>query len=244
MADAQGWRRRCRRSRPVHGGGLGERGAMGRRGCGPRVGRDDEADALFPLGGARRPRRGRGPGVRPFPADPPPRHQAVEPAPRRRRYGLDHRLRPRHRRGVRRLDRDGRRGRHAAVHGPGAVRWPVRPAERRLLARRDALRAAHPAADLRRFQPCPPHEDGGARGPDPSPEGRPDDPARPGDDHPEGDRQGAGSSLRLGRRDGRRPAGFPRGAAHPGATDRAGGAASSDGAVATRTWPRRWPRSC
>ena len=50
-----------------------------------------------------------------------------------------------------------------------------------------------------------------------APDRRCPNPTRPGDDRPEGDREGAGSSLPVGRRDGRGPASVPRRRADRGA---------------------------
>ena len=92
---------------------------------------------------------GRGAGPRPPAGRRPPRHQAGQPAARRPAatlwvtdFGLAQLP------GRRRPDHDRRPGRHAALHEPRAGRWPARldrPPHRRLLARRDALRAADPA---------------------------------------------------------------------------------------------------
>ena len=57
-----------------------------------------------------------------------------------------------------------RHRRHAALHGPGAVPGPVRPAQRRLRPGPDALRAADAAAGLRRRRPGPADRAGPARG--------------------------------------------------------------------------------
>ncbi len=220
------------RTGPGDGGGRGRgdgRGRVGGLGIRRSAARDDgrpvvgtPETGLFPIGGPRRPRRRRGPGLRPLPGHPPPRHQAIEPAARRRRHRLDHRLRPGHRRGRRRAHRDRQPGGHAALHGPGAVRGVVRPQERRLCAGRDALRALDPPPDLRRAEPGSADEDGGPRGARAAAPDRPGDPAGPGDGRLEGDRQGAGASLRVGRAHGRGPAALPRGASDPGAADRAG----------------------
>ncbi len=81
-----------------------------------------------------------------------------------------------------------------------AGRANPRPADRRLLAGSDSLRAAHGAAGLRRPRPA------GAPPPDHSSrtataaEARPDDPARPRDDRAEGDGHRAVSPLRDGAR--------------------------------------------
>ena len=53
---------------------------------------------------------------------------------------------------------------------------------------------------------------------------RPADPARPGDDRPEGDRQGAQGALPVGRCTGRRPAAIPRQRTDPGAAGGSPGA--------------------
>ncbi len=57
------------------------------------------------------------------------------------------------------------------------------------------------------------------RGAGPAPADRPADPPRPGDDRPEGDRQGSRSSLPDGRRPGRGPAAVPGRRADQGAAD-------------------------
>ena len=93
--------------------------------------------AAWPRWASRWPRR----WPTPTAGGPPPRHQAVEPAARRRGPGLGHRLRPGQDRG-RRADADRRHRRHAPLHGPGAVPGLVRPAERRLQPGPDALRDA------------------------------------------------------------------------------------------------------
>ena len=110
---------------------------------------------ILPQRRPRRPPGGRGAGLRARPGHPPPRHQAVEPADGRQGDRLGHRLRPGQGRGERRADADRRHRRHAALHGPGAVRRLVRPAERRLRAGSDALRAADapPAVRGRRTGP-------------------------------------------------------------------------------------------
>ena len=59
-----------------------------------------------------------------------------------------------------------------------------------------------------------------SRRPAPAAIDRPAHPPRPGDDRPEGDREGPGRPLRLGRRDGRGPAAVPRRRADPGAAGR------------------------
>ena len=92
-----------------------------------------------------------------------------------------------------------------------------RPPDRHLLAGRDALRAADAAArpstagdrqeilrQIAEEEPRPPRRL------------NPAVPARPGDDRPQGDGQGAGAALRDGRRAGRRPAAVPGGPAGPG----------------------------
>ena len=55
---------------------------------------DQVGSPLLPQRGPDRRAGGRGPGLRPRPGRPAPRHQAVEPAARRPRHGLGHRLRP------------------------------------------------------------------------------------------------------------------------------------------------------
>ena len=64
---------------------------------------------------------------------------------------------------------------------------------------------------------------------------RPAHPARPGDDRPQGDREGPGRPLRHGRGDGRGPAAVPRRRADPGAAGRGRRAVRSAGPGATRS---------
>ena len=74
---------------------------------------------------------------------------------------------------------------------------------------------------------------------------RPTDPARPGDDRPESDRQGAVRPLPDGLRAGRGPAAVPGRPADPGAAGLGRWSRRGGGAAATRRWrPRspRWPR--
>ena len=90
----------------------------------------------------RRPRRapgGRGAGLRALAGHPPPRHQALQPAPGRQRHRLGRRLRAGQGRGDRRPDAVRRHRRDAALHGPRAVRGPLRPPRRRLRPGCDAL---------------------------------------------------------------------------------------------------------
>ena len=104
---------------------------------------------LFPQRGPGGRAGRRGPGLRPPAGDPPPRHQAVEPPARYPGHRLGHRLRPGQGGRHRRADRPGRLRRDAAVHGPGAVSGPGRPAQRRLQPGPDPLRDGDAAAGLR-----------------------------------------------------------------------------------------------
>ncbi len=111
---------------------------------------------LRPERGADRRAGGRGAGVRPPAGDPAPRHQAVEPAARRPRHRLGHRLRPGQGDRRRRPDPHRRHRRHAALHGPRAVPRPVRRPLRRLRAGPDALRAAGLPPGVRGGRPARP----------------------------------------------------------------------------------------
>ena len=140
-------------------------------------------------------------GPRPCPRDghPPPRHQALQPPGRRQGKPLGHRFRPRAIPGRAGADPDRRPAGHPALHRPRTGAGPtdgLRPALRHLLARCDPVRAADAAPGVRR--PRPPGA-GAADRPgrtDPAEAARPGDPARPRDDRPEGDGQGARSPLR------------------------------------------------
>ena len=98
---------------------------------------------------------------------------------------------------------------------PEALRGETDRRERRLQPGPDPLRAAHaqpPFGDLTPERAAAPGQRGRAA---PAAAARPDDPARPGDDRPEGDRARARPPLRDGRRAGRRPAVLPRRPADP-----------------------------
>ena len=139
--------------------------------------------------GAGRRAGGRGAGLRPRPGRPPPRHQAVEPAARRRRAtsGSPTSAWPR--------PSDGEDLTHTGdivgtlrYMAPERFARPVRPAERRLrlgltLYELLTLRPAFDAADRRAADPA-----GDAARAAAAAAARPGSPARPGDDRPEGDR--------------------------------------------------------
>ena len=155
-------------------------------------------------GADRRPGR-RGAGVRPRPGHPPPRHQAVEPAPGPRGQRLGGRLRAGQGDRRRRPDAHRRHRRHGAVHGPGAVPGRGRRAGRHLRPGADALRDAGLAAGVRRDRPRQLDPPGDAGRPAPAAQAEPARPARPGDDHPQGDRPRPGQRYRDGPGDGRGP---------------------------------------
>ena len=73
----------------------------------------------------------------------------------------------------------------------------------------DALRAADAPVSLPGAESGEADRSGDARCPDLAAQAGQEGPARPGDDRPEGDRQGAGPAIRLGRADGRGPAPVP-----------------------------------
>ena len=108
-----------------------------------------------------------------------------------------------------------------------------RPSHRHLLAGRDALRAADAAAGLRRPRIAQELlrqiDAGGAAAAAAAQPGRA---ARPGDDRPEGDGQGADRALRHGPRAGRRPAAVPGAQADPGPAADALGPGAQVGAAA------------
>ncbi len=90
-------------------------------------------------------------------------------------------------------------------------------------------------------QPRQADRPGDARCPGPAAEAGQEGPARPGDDRPEGDRQGAGAPLRDGRADGRGPAVGSSRTSRCWPDARAWGSRPGGGAGATRAWrrPRR-----
>ena len=104
---------------------------------------------ILPRRGAAGRAGGRGAGARPRPGRPAPRHQAVQPAARRRRPRLGHRLRAGQARGLRGPDPDRRHRRHPAVHGAGAVRGLVGPPQRHLRSGHDAVRDVDLASGVR-----------------------------------------------------------------------------------------------
>ena len=110
----------------------------------------------------------------------------------------------------------------------------VRPAGRRLRAGRDALRAADPAAGVRRAGPGPADRPDRARAAGAAAAARPAHPARPGDDRAQGAGQGPGGPVRDGRRAGRRPAAVPGGRPILARPVRRGRSGSGAGAGATR----------
>ena len=94
------------------------------RGGEQHLGRIDplrDRPAIRPGGGADRGPGGRGARPCPRPGHPPPRHQAVEPAPGSRGQRLGDRLRPGQGDRRRGPDAHRRHRRHVAVHGTGAV---------------------------------------------------------------------------------------------------------------------------
>ena len=161
------------------------------------------AGAVLPERGPDRPPGGAGPGLRPRPRHRPPRHQAVEPAARHRGRRLDHRLRPGQGR-RRRPDAHRRHPGDAPLHGPRAVPRRGRRPGRRLRPGADPLRAADAAAGLRLARPARADRADQDRGAAPAAVDRPPHPPRPGDDRPEGDREGPE------RRATRRPRRWPR----------------------------------
>ena len=91
------------------------------------------------------------------------------------------------------------------------------------------LLTLRPAFDV--VRPAQADRAGQDRGAGPAAIARRPDPARPGDDRPEGDRQGPGAALRDGRGDGRGPAAVPRRRADPGAAGLGGRALRPLGAA-------------
>ena len=131
-------------------------------------------------------------------------------------------------------DPDRRHPRHAPLHGPRAVPRPGRRPRRRLRAGPDPLRAPDAAAGLRLARPPGADRADQDRRPAPAAVDRPADPPRPGDDRPQGDREGPEGPLRDGRGDGRGPAAVPRRRADPGAAGRRRRSAISAGPGGTR----------
>ena len=160
---------------------------------------------------------------------------------------LGHRLRPGPDPGRHRPDADRRPPGHAALHEPRAGAGPAggdRRPDRHLLAGRDALRAADPAAGLRRpatgRRSC-----GGSprRSRAPLRKLNPAVPPRPGDDRPEGDGQGAGGAVRDGAGAGRRPAAVPgAGRSRPGGRACSTGRRSGRGGTGRPPSARPWSR--
>ena len=120
-----------------------------------------------PERGADRPAGRRGAGLCPSAGRPASGHQAGEYPARHPGDGLGHRLRAGQGGRLGGADQPGRHRRHAAVHGPGAVRRPGRPPQRRLRAGPDALRDADAAPGVRVERPGP------ADGADPARSSRP-----------------------------------------------------------------------
>ncbi len=179
--------------------------------------------AVFPERGPDRPSGGAGAGLRPRPRHRPPRHQALELAARHGRGRLDHRLRPGQGRG-RRPDGHRRHPRDAPLHGARAVPGRGRRPRRHLLPGPDPLRAPDSQAGLQVVGPTEADRADQERGTGPASVDRQSGPARPGDDRPQGDRQGPGSALPDGRGDGRGPAAVPGRRADQGPTGERRGA--------------------
>ncbi len=224
---------------PVFGVGEHERAALLRHAVYRRARARRRAERAAPsppaLGTVRRPRGGpdrragrRGAGVCPCTRRDPSRYQAVEPPARRTGDSLGHRLRP----GPRcqrypHTDAHRRFFGNTSLRGPGAVERPRGRAGRYLRAGRHALRAGLRPSGVRGRGPVgarctrfctrtrPGH--GSAAG----------DRPRPGDDHPQGDGAGPGSSGM------RRPRRWRRTCGGSWRTGRSGRAA-------TRRWERAW----
>ena len=161
------------------------------------------------------------PGARPDPAggggagpgprgrDRAPRRQARQPAGHPGRQGQGHRLRHRPRGRLGRADRHRRGARHAALPLPGTGRGQGGdPGQRRLRARRGALRVPHRTPPVRRRHP------GGDRArASPLPDARPARrrPRRPGRGDPPGTLQGPRRALPRRRRPRGRARGVRRG---------------------------------
>ena len=197
----------------------------------PAPGRPGRARAV---GRRPRPAGGRGAGVCARAGHPPPRHQAGEPAARPAGHALARRLRPGEARRRPRADRHGRAARHAPLPRPRVPRAtrPTRGATstasgltlyellvgRPAFGETDRVRLLHQIRVAARRRPerlDPGH------------------PARPGDDHPQGD--GARARSRDTRRPPRWPTtcAVPRRPADPGAAGLAAGAGGR--------WRRRNP---
>ena len=130
-----------------------------------------------------------------------------------------------------RRDRGRRHAGHGSLHGPRAVRGEVRPAERRLRAGPDPLRAPGPAAGVRGGRPPGVDPAGDERGTRAAAAVGAPPAARPGDDRRQGDRPRPGRPLHHGRGAGRRPAAVPGRQADPGAAGRGRGAGVAVGAA-------------
>ena len=117
-------------------------------------------------------------------------------------------------------------------------RWP----QRHLQPGGDALRAAHGRAAVP-GQPADAAAPGAPRRAPAAAEPERPGPARPGDDLPQGDGQGAESAVRDGTGSGRRPAALPAGRADPGAAGGADGEGlalvpAQSVAGGGQSWPR------
>ena len=104
---------------------------------------------------------------------------------------------------------------HAPLHGARAVPRHVGPARRHLFPGGDPVRAAGLAAAVRGDRPDPADRADPQRRAGAAASARPEDPARPGDDRPEGAGQGPEGPVRLGGRAGRRAAAVRRGSSDP-----------------------------
>ena len=147
--------------------------------------------------------------------DPPPRHQAIEPAARRQRQRVAGRFRPGQDAGGRGPHQHRRRTGHDPVHGAGTIQRALRRAVRRLWAGLDLVRAGGAPAGVRGGRSVRADRGGSpcrAGATEQAGAGRL---ARPGDDHPQGDRARAGSALCQRRRAGRGPAEVPGRSADP-----------------------------
>ena len=107
-------------------------------------------------------------------------------------------------------------------------------AGRRLCAGADALRAAHAPPGVRLAGPAQADRADQDRGAAAAPVHRCPDPARPGDDRPEGDREGPEGAVPVGRGDGRGPAAVPGRRADPGPPGQRRGAVLAVGPAQSR----------
>ena len=152
----------------------------------------------WPQRGPDRRAGGRGPGLRPPAGGPAPRHQAVEPAAGRRGtvWVTDF--------GLAKADEGDELTHTGDIVGtlrymaPERFAGQVRPAQRRLRPGADALRAADPAAGVRRGRPQRADRAGHARGAAAAARRSTRDPPRPGDDRPEASGSGPRSGFAAG----------------------------------------------